>query len=316
VLLRFLSEPALRETITVITNRVESFHRFATWFGFGAEEGVLAANDPVYQEKLIKFNQLVANRCLYSTAVDLTTVINQLVAGGWRIDPEDVATLSPLIISTIRRFGHWRLDLTPPEATGDGHLALPVTEPADHTRASPDSGKGACGHGPARRPDRGERGISVSGGDEAYAGLRPGLPPTAARRSCLRHRNGRSKTRSTDTRWTSTPANPSGSGSTPSDRSSTRRASDSGRKADDLHIRRMRRNRRISSLPASKARHTTAANAANMRHFIIGPFFQPGDLSRPGPEHWSLTPGTPIWLLPSLSTARSPRAEGPPCRGS
>jgi TnpA family transposase len=46
VLLRFLSEPPLRETITVITNRVESFHRFATWFGFGAEEGVLATNDP------------------------------------------------------------------------------------------------------------------------------------------------------------------------------------------------------------------------------------------------------------------------------
>jgi TnpA family transposase len=64
VLLRFLSEPALRETITVITNRVESFHRFAGWFGFGAEEGVLATNDPVYQEKLIKFNQLLANCCL------------------------------------------------------------------------------------------------------------------------------------------------------------------------------------------------------------------------------------------------------------
>lgn len=60
----------------MITNRVESFHRFATWFGFGAEEGVLATNDPIYQEKLIKFNQLVANCCLYSTAVDLTTVVN------------------------------------------------------------------------------------------------------------------------------------------------------------------------------------------------------------------------------------------------
>ena len=50
VLLRFLSEPALRETIITITNRVESFHNFATWFGFGAEEGVLASNDPIYQE--------------------------------------------------------------------------------------------------------------------------------------------------------------------------------------------------------------------------------------------------------------------------
>jgi TnpA family transposase len=126
VLLRFLSEPALRETITTITNRVESFHNFATWFGFGAEEGVLATNDPIYQEKLIKFNQLVANCCVYSTAVDLTAAVNQLIAEDWTIDPEDVATLSPLITHTIRRFGDWHLDLTPPETTGDGRLAVPV----------------------------------------------------------------------------------------------------------------------------------------------------------------------------------------------
>jgi Tn3 transposase DDE domain len=73
-----LSEPALRQTITTITNRVESFHHFATWFGFGAEEGALASNDPIYQEKLIKFNQLIANCCLYSTALDLTAALNLL----------------------------------------------------------------------------------------------------------------------------------------------------------------------------------------------------------------------------------------------
>jgi TnpA family transposase len=136
VLLRFLSEPALRETITVITNRVESFHRYANWLGFGAEEGILATNDPVYQEKLVKFNQLVANCAIYSTAVDLTAVINQLIAGGQDVDPEDVATLSPLITHTIRRFGDWHLDLTPPETAGDGRLALPVTG-AGHARRPP-----------------------------------------------------------------------------------------------------------------------------------------------------------------------------------
>lgn len=141
VLLRFLSEPALRETITVITNRVESFHRFASWFGFGAEDGVLATNDPFYQEKLIKFNQLVANCCLYSTALDLTGVINQLHADGCTIAADDVAAISPLITHTIRRFGDWHLDLTPPEATVDGHLTLPVSDrmqqrgPHGHTAA-------------------------------------------------------------------------------------------------------------------------------------------------------------------------------------
>jgi TnpA family transposase len=65
VLLRYLSEPALRATITAITNRAESFHGFADWLGFGAQGGVIAHNDPVYQEKLIKFNQLIANCVLY-----------------------------------------------------------------------------------------------------------------------------------------------------------------------------------------------------------------------------------------------------------
>ena len=35
VLLRYLSEPELRESITTITNRVESFHNFAGWLRFG-----------------------------------------------------------------------------------------------------------------------------------------------------------------------------------------------------------------------------------------------------------------------------------------
>jgi len=74
VLLRYLSDPGLRETITAITNRAEGFHHFADWLAFGAEQGVIAHNDPVYQEKLAKFNQLLANCAIYSTACDITRV--------------------------------------------------------------------------------------------------------------------------------------------------------------------------------------------------------------------------------------------------
>ncbi|WP_261558713.1 hypothetical protein [Frankia tisae] len=31
------------------------------------------------------------------------------------MDPDDLATVSPLIMRTIRRFGNWYLDLTPPK---------------------------------------------------------------------------------------------------------------------------------------------------------------------------------------------------------
>jgi TnpA family transposase len=45
VLLRYLSEPELREGITAITNRVEAFHGFAKWLSFG-HDGILTGNDP------------------------------------------------------------------------------------------------------------------------------------------------------------------------------------------------------------------------------------------------------------------------------
>jgi TnpA family transposase len=88
VLLRYLSEPELREGITRITNRVEAFHGFSKWLMFGG--GVLADNDPDHHEKIVKFNELLANCAIYST---------------------------------IRRFGDWVLDLNPPAETVDEHLA-------------------------------------------------------------------------------------------------------------------------------------------------------------------------------------------------
>jgi len=135
VLLRYLSDPALRATITAITNRAESFQGFADWLGFGAEGGVIAHNDPVYQEKLIKFNQLIANCALYSTACDITAAVNALARDGHRVDADDLATISPLITHTIRRFGDWHLDLTPPPP-GEAHLALPLTG-SDSAQAGP-----------------------------------------------------------------------------------------------------------------------------------------------------------------------------------
>ena len=58
-LLRFLSEPELREQITAITNKVEAFHGFSDWLMFGGE--LIGHNDPDHQEKMVKFNELLAN---------------------------------------------------------------------------------------------------------------------------------------------------------------------------------------------------------------------------------------------------------------
>jgi hypothetical protein len=39
---------------------VESFNRFSQWIGFG-NRGVIADNDPIEQEKPMKFNALLTN---------------------------------------------------------------------------------------------------------------------------------------------------------------------------------------------------------------------------------------------------------------
>ena len=84
-LLRCLSEPALREQITQVTNRNEAFHGFAGWLMFGGR--LIGHNDPDYQEKVIKFNELLANCVMYSTALDITGAANDIAAEGQQRRP-------------------------------------------------------------------------------------------------------------------------------------------------------------------------------------------------------------------------------------
>lgn len=145
VLLRYLSDPALRDSIAIITNRMESYNGFCQWLSFGSD--VLADNDPEHQEKLVKFNELLANSLIFSTTLDITAVANTLAVEGVPVHRDDLATISPYITSKTRRFGDWALDLTPPPALL-GNLDLPAEPepdedtplPADPTPGSATSG--------------------------------------------------------------------------------------------------------------------------------------------------------------------------------
>ncbi|MFD7705378.1 Tn3 family transposase [Streptomyces caelestis] len=103
-LLRYLSDPPLRRRVTAATNKVESFTRFSQWVGFG-DQGVLADNDPIEQEKAMKFNALLTNAVIFHNALDIAEIIRQLLEEGWEIDPEDLAHLSPYPTGHIKRFG-------------------------------------------------------------------------------------------------------------------------------------------------------------------------------------------------------------------
>ncbi|GAA2248534.1 hypothetical protein GCM10010368_12730 [Streptomyces roseiscleroticus] len=93
-LLRYLSDAPLRRRVTAATNKVEAFNGFSQWLGFG-NRGVLAGNDPVEQEKAMKFNALLTNAVIFHNALDIAEIVRQLPEEGWTIEPEELAHISP-----------------------------------------------------------------------------------------------------------------------------------------------------------------------------------------------------------------------------
>ncbi|WP_461712291.1 Tn3 family transposase [Streptomyces sp. DSM 41013] len=105
-LLRYLSDTPLRRRVTAATNKVEAFNGFSQWLGFG-NRGVIADNDPVEQEKAMKFNALLTNAVVFHNALDIAEIVRQLLEEGWEIDPEELARISPYLTEHINRFGEY-----------------------------------------------------------------------------------------------------------------------------------------------------------------------------------------------------------------
>lgn len=125
-LLRYLADPQLRARITAATNKVESYNGFAQWLGFG-NNGVLADNDPAEQEKLIKFDTLLANLVIFHNALDIMDVVRGLIAEGWTITADQLAALSPCLRAHITRFGAYATD----EPAGQPEAFNPVLKEVD-----------------------------------------------------------------------------------------------------------------------------------------------------------------------------------------
>ena len=105
----------IHQTRRITTNKVESYNGFSKWLFFGGE-GVIADNDPEEQEKIIKYNDLVANAVIFQNVVDQTRILRELKAEGFLVTREDVATFSPYVTSNLKRFGDYIIDVeTVPE---------------------------------------------------------------------------------------------------------------------------------------------------------------------------------------------------------
>jgi hypothetical protein len=101
VLLRYVSDTALRENITRATDMVESYNNFSKWIGSG-NNGVIAENDPEEQEKATKFNTLVADLVMYQTTLDMSLVLNQLRSEGDAVHRADATIMPPYQKDNVR----------------------------------------------------------------------------------------------------------------------------------------------------------------------------------------------------------------------
>jgi TnpA family transposase len=110
-LLKYISNPALRRQVHTVTNQMESYNGFSKWLFFG-DEGVIKHNDPIEQEKRIKYNDLVANIVMLHNVMDMTRVLRELKQEGYPVGPAILARISPYLTEHIRRFGEYVLDLT------------------------------------------------------------------------------------------------------------------------------------------------------------------------------------------------------------
>lgn len=71
-LLTYLSDASMRRRVTAATNKVEAYNGFSEWLHFG-NRGVIADNDPIEQEKAMKFNSLLTNTVIFHNTLDMPT---------------------------------------------------------------------------------------------------------------------------------------------------------------------------------------------------------------------------------------------------
>jgi hypothetical protein len=126
-LLRYVADEELRTTIHAATNKNEAFNAFVQWIAFGGD-GTIRENDRLEQQKIIRYNQLVANCVIFYNVHAVSEVLHALHQEGQVIDEAALAALSPYIQHHIDRFGHYHLDLsrTPPAIDYD-RFPLPAT---------------------------------------------------------------------------------------------------------------------------------------------------------------------------------------------
>ena len=136
-LLNYIDDVELRQTIHAATNKNEQFNGFAKWSFFGGS-GIIAANLRHEQQKVVKYNHLVANMLILHNVEALSRVLRDMAAEGIAITEDVLKALSPYRTRHINRFGDYTLDLKRPvgQQLFDLKLAELASQGASKARTS------------------------------------------------------------------------------------------------------------------------------------------------------------------------------------
>ena len=109
-LLELVSSTDLRREVRAVTTKIEAYQGFSQWITFGGD-GILKFRDPVENEKIIKYKDLIANAIMLQNVADMTDILHDMAQDGYDVTTDIVATLSPYLREHIKRFGEYIIDL-------------------------------------------------------------------------------------------------------------------------------------------------------------------------------------------------------------
>jgi hypothetical protein len=78
---------------------------------FFGKQGMITENDPIEQEKRLKYLDLVASAVILQNTVDMSLAIQTLMSQGEVIPMRYLAALSPYITRHIKRYGDYVVNL-------------------------------------------------------------------------------------------------------------------------------------------------------------------------------------------------------------
>lgn len=93
---------------------------------FIGKDGIVTENDPIEQEKRVKYLDLVASAVILQNAFDMSKAIQALSLEGYSINQKEIATLSPYITRHIKRYGDYVVDLHNIPQPLEGAILLPI----------------------------------------------------------------------------------------------------------------------------------------------------------------------------------------------